>query len=161
MDMTTWKIAALLALPAILAAAHMASGQSEDLGNGFMDHGVAVPISNHRGTVATVDGEGNPVVLSWLMDHRGGYGLLMLDATTGDAEVFEVPWSGDSPFASVLSSRNRFYSHYGSHFVEFDPDRREFTFVAETVPRVAMSMTEDDQGVIWAATYPNSGVASY
>jgi hypothetical protein len=27
--------------------------QSVDLGDGFVDHGVATPISNHRGTVAT------------------------------------------------------------------------------------------------------------
>ena len=26
------------------------------LGNGFLDHGVATPVSHHRGTVATVDG---------------------------------------------------------------------------------------------------------
>ncbi|MCK5803634.1 MAG: hypothetical protein KAI66_12410 [Lentisphaeria bacterium] len=135
--------------------------QSKDLGNGVLDHGVATPVSNHRGTVATVDGDGNPVVLSWLMDHRGGYCLLMLDLTTGEAEQYPTPWQGDSPFASILSSDNRYYTHCGNWFVEFDPVKREMTFVKETTPRMAMSMTEDDEGRIWSATYPQSGVACY
>ncbi|MDD4730049.1 MAG: hypothetical protein PHN55_15025, partial [Dysgonamonadaceae bacterium] len=37
----------------------------------FKDHGVASPISNHRGTVATIDGNGNNVVLIWLFDYTG------------------------------------------------------------------------------------------
>ena len=110
--------------------------QSVDLGNGFIDHGVATPISNHRGTVATVDGNGRPVVLAWLMDHRSCYSLLMVDALTGEAEQFPTPQVGDSPFASVLSSRNRFYTHFGSTFLEFDPVKREITFQAKTAPRV-------------------------
>ncbi len=139
------------------------NADSRDLGDGFRDHGVATPISNHRGTVATVDGNGRNVVLLWLYDHRGGYALLMIDAATGQAEQFPVPFDqrGDGPFASVLSSRNRFYSHYGSHFVEFDPAQRAFTFHHETVPQMAMSMTEDDAGRIWSGTYPNSAVACY
>ena len=136
---------------------------SYDLGNGFRDHGVATPISNHRGTVATVDGEERNVVLLWLYDHRGGYALLMIDAETGKTDQFPMPYDqgGDGPFASVLSSRNRFYSHFGSHFVEFDPVKRAFTFHHRTVPQMAMSMTEDDGGRIWSGTYPNSAVACY
>lgn len=139
------------------------SAKSRDLGDGFRDHGVATPISNHRGTVATVDGEGRNVVLLWLYDHRGGYALLMIDVQTGEAEQFPLPFDqkGDGPFASVLSSSNRFYSHFGSHFVEFDPVQRAFTFHHETVPQMAMSMTQDDAGRIWSGTYPNSAVACY
>ncbi len=135
----------------------------EDMGNGFQHHGVTVPVSNHRGTVATVDGDGRNVVLVWLYDHRGGYALLMVDAQTGGTEQFPMPydWGGDGPFASVLSSANRYYTHFGSHFCEFDPVQRAFTFHHETVPQMAMSMTEADDGVIWSATYPNSAVASY
>ena len=136
--------------------------KTESLGNGFYHHGVAMPISNHRGTVATVDGEGRNVVLLWIMDHRGCYALLMIDAETGATDQVPVPFPvGDSPFASVLSSRNRFYTHFNSYFAEFDPARRAFTFHHQTVPQMAMSMTEDDNGVIWSATYPDSGVVSY
>ncbi|MFO8079522.1 MAG: hypothetical protein R6V07_04360 [Armatimonadota bacterium] len=152
-------IACMLAL--LIAPQEGVMAQSVELGDGFIDHGVATPISNHRGTVATVDGDGDPVVLSWLMDHRGCYSLLMVNALTGEYEQFETPQVGDSPFASVLASNNRYYTHYGSTFMEFDPAAREFTFSERTVARVAMSMTEADDGTIWAATYPNSAVCSY
>jgi len=145
-----------------LLLAVSATAQTQDLGNGFLHHGVATPISNHRGTVATVDGEGRNVVLVWLFDHRGGYGLLVIDAETGKSETFPLPFPvGDAPYASILSSANRFYTHFNNHFVEFDPAERAFTFHRQTTPRMAMSMTEDDNGVIWSATYPQSGIVSF
>jgi len=146
----------------VLAMQH-GLAKTEELGNGFFHHGVATPVSNHRGTVATVDGEGRDVVLVWLFDHRGGYALLMIDADTGKSEEFPMPFppGGDTPYASILSSGNKFYTHFGSHFVEFDPVKRAFTFHQKTAPQMAMSMTEDDNGVIWSVTYPNSGVVSF
>lgn len=141
----------------------MAKTSTQDLGNGFRFHGIATPVSNHRGTVATVDGQGRNVVLVWLFDHRGGYAILVIDAKTGSAQEVPVPFpcGGDCPYASILSSRNRFYTHYASHFAEFDPATRSFTFVQKTAPQMAMSMTEDDTGRIWSATYPSSGVACF
>jgi hypothetical protein len=151
-----------LGVAVCLSAAAVVYAASKDLGQGFRDHGVATPISCHRGTVATVDGQGHPVVLSWLMDHRGGYALLLVDAQTGTANEYPIPFPlGDSPFASLLSSGNKFYSHFGSHFLEFDPAQRAFTFWRKSAPQMAMSMTEDDQGVIWSASYPQSGVVSF
>jgi hypothetical protein len=150
----------------MLAAAGGAAAQSKDLGNGFRDHGVAVPISNQRGAAAAVDGQGRNVLLVLLMDHRGGYSLLMLDVQTGKAEQFPVPFpppgeSVDSPYASILSSGNKFYTHFKNHLLEFDPVRRAFTFSGETTPWFAMSMTEDDAGRIWTVTYPQCGVLSF
>ncbi|HCL29310.1 MAG TPA: hypothetical protein DIC52_12850 [Candidatus Latescibacteria bacterium] len=135
----------------------------ENLGNGFLHHGVATPVSNHRGTVATDDGNGRNIVLLWLFDHRGGYALLEIDAHTGQSRQIPMPFDpgGDCPFASILSSRNRYYTHFNNHFCEYDPDKGEFTFHAETVPQMTMGMTEDDNGRIWSATYPNSAVACY
>src|SRR5512136_2740562 len=103
---------------------------TEDLGNGFLHHGVATPVSNHRGTVATVDGQGRDIVLVWLFDLRGGYALLLIDAETGKSEEYPMPFppGGDCPYSSILSSRNRFYTHFNSHFVEFDPAKPGFTF---------------------------------
>jgi streptogramin lyase len=102
-------------------------------------------------------------MLVWLYDHRGGYALLMIDAETGKTEQFATPypWAGDGPFASLLSSGNKFYTLFGSHFSEFDPVRRAFTFFGKTAPQMAMSLTEGDDGKIWAATYPNSGLVSF
>ncbi|MEW6357265.1 MAG: hypothetical protein AB1696_13125 [Planctomycetota bacterium] len=155
-----WTI--LAGLICLGLAAGSAYADKEDLGNGFLHHGVATPISNHRGTVATADGEGRNVVLLWLMDHRGGYALLMIDAETGKSEEIPMPFKpGDAPFSSILSSKNKFYTHFNSHFVEFDPAQRKFAFCQKTAPQMAMGMTEDDKGVIWSATYPNSGVVSF
>ncbi len=149
---------------AILASLHAvpALPATRDLGQGFFDHGVATPSSCHRGAVATADGQARPVFLAWLMDHRGCYALLCVDVDSGKAEQHRVPFPlGDSPFASILSSRGKFYSHFGSHFVEFDPAKRAFTLCRKTAPQMAMSMTEDRHGVIWSATYPQSGLVSF
>lgn len=128
-----------------------------------MDHGVATPLSQHRGMVATVDGDGRDVMLVWLYDHRGGYSLLMVDAETGRTGQFATPyaWGGDGPFASLLSSRGRYYTLFGGHFSEFDPRARTFSFAHRTAPRMAMSLTEADDGTVWAATYPNTGLVSF
>lgn len=146
----------LLLLPPAFAA-------TEDMGNNFFHHGVATPVSNHRGTVATVDGAGKDIVLVWLFDCRGGYALLLIDAETGKSEEYPMPFppGGDCPYASILSSKNKFYTHFNNYFVEFDPVKRAFTFFHETAPQMAMGMTEDDHGVIWSVTYPSSGVVSF
>ena len=103
------------------------------------------------------------MVLVWLFDLRGGYALLMIDAETGKSEEFPLPFppGGDCPYSSILSSDNKFYTHFNSHFVEFDPAERAFTFYHKTAPQMAMSMTEDDDGVIWSATYPQSGLVLF
>ncbi len=155
-------IATMFAVGTLTMAAHAGSA-TEDLGNGFAHHGVATPVSNHRGTVATVDGDGRDVVLAWLFDHRGGYALLMIDADTGKSEQIAMPFppGGDCPYSSILSTRNKFYTHFNSYFTEFDPSKRAFTFFEKTTPQMAMGMTEDDRGVIWSVSYPNSGVVSF
>ncbi|OGD18715.1 MAG: hypothetical protein A2W03_08935 [Candidatus Aminicenantes bacterium RBG_16_63_16] len=151
----------------VIALSGSGAAQSKDLGNGFRDHGVAVPISNQRGSAATVDGQGRNALLVLLMDHRGGYSLLMLDVATGKAEQFPVPFpppgeSVDSPYASILSSGNKFYTHFKHHLLEFDPVQRAFTCCSEkTTPWFAMSMTEDDAGNIWTVTYPQCGVLRF
>ncbi|MGQ9652303.1 MAG: hypothetical protein ACUVXJ_19600 [Phycisphaerae bacterium] len=157
-----WRIG-LGGVLVLLSTASWGQAATEDLGNGFLHHGVATPVSMHRGTVATVDGQGRNIVLVWLFDHRGGYALLLIDAETGKSQEFPMPFppGGDCPYASILSSQNKFYTHFNSHFVEFDPAKRAFTFHHQTAPQMAMGMTEDDRGVIWSVTYPQSGVVSF
>src|SRR5512135_1674150 len=83
---------------------------TKDLGQGFFDHGVATPSSCHRGAVATADGQGRPIFLAWLMDHRGSYALLSVDVEAGTADEHPVTFPlGDSPFASILSRGGKFY----------------------------------------------------
>jgi len=159
MKFTTTLFAVILMMPVV----GIRFAVTEDLGNGFIHHGIATPVSNHRGIVATVDGDGRNVVLVWLFDHRGGYALLLIDAGSGKSEEFPVPFppGGDCPYASILSSGNKLYTHFNSFFVEFDPVKRAFTFFHETNPQMAMGMTEDDNGVIWSVSYPKSGVVSF
>ncbi|MBN1676087.1 MAG: hypothetical protein JXR37_33895 [Kiritimatiellae bacterium] len=162
MESDSSQLVVLLAASLLACAAKLTFAASEEMGNGFRHHGVATPVSSPRGIVATVDGAGRNVVLVWLFDHRGGYALLMIDAETGKADQIAMPFRPSSaPFASVLSSGNKFYTHFTSRFVEFDPAQRAFTFCEKTAPQMAMGMTEDDNGVIWAVTYPNSGVVSF
>ena len=138
------------------------SNISPDLTNGFVDYGVATNISSHRGIVATKDGEGRNVVLVWLYDCRGCYEMLMIDAETGRSEEFPLPFpAGDAVYSSLLSSKNKYYSLFNGYFAEFDPVKRSFTYSKKALPMNAMGMTEDDKGVIWAVTYPNSGVVSF
>lgn len=129
----------------------------------FTDHGVAAPFANNRGIVAAVDAQGRNVVLLWLFDRRGGYGLLMIDAQTGASEQFPMPFDpgGECPFSSIFSSQGKLYTLFNGYFVEFDPKKRAFTFHHKTARGMAMGMTEDDQGRIWAVTYPYSGVVCY
>jgi len=163
------KLAGLIMLSGVAFVAMVsraptsAMAATEDLGNGFLHHGMATPGSNHRGTVATVDGQGRNVVLVWLFDHRGGYALLLIDAETGKSEEYPMPFppGGDCPYSSILSTGNKFYTHFNSYFCEFDPAKRKFTFHHKTAPQMAMGMTEDDNGVIWSVTYPQSGVVSF
>lgn len=157
------RLALLAGALLIAATAPAAFAATQDLGNGFFHHGVATPISNHRGTVATADGDGRDMVLVWLFDHRGGYALLAVDAETGKSQEYPAPFppGGDCPYSSLLSTGDCYYTLFNSHFCEFDARKRAFTFVHQTAPQMAMSMTEDDNGVIWAATYPQSGVVSF
>lgn len=137
---------------------------SQDLGRGFYDHGPACSIASTKGIVATVDGNGRNVALAWLMDHRGVYALLMIDAETGKSRQLSMPFvpkGKTSIFSSMLSRENKFYTYVTNNFVEFDPVKGKFTFSTEAPAEMAMGMTEDDNGLIWAVTYPNSGVVSF
>ena len=89
--------------------------------------------------------------------------LLLIDSETGKSTQIPMPFApgGDCPYSSILSSANKYYTHFNSHFVEFDPLKGQFTLCQQTATQMAMSMTEDDRGVIWSVTYPNSGLVSY
>jgi hypothetical protein len=135
---------------------------SQEVTKGFVDYGVTTNGSNQRGIIATKDGEGRNVVLVWLYDYRGCYEMLMIDAETGKSEEFPLPFPvGDAVYSSLLSTKNKYYTLFNSYFSEFDPVKRSFSFSKKTLPMNTMGMTEDDKGVIWAATYPGSGLVSF
>ena len=138
-----------------------ASAGTRDIGDGFALHGVAAPVSRARGVAATVDGGGRPIVLAWPMDHRGCGSILVIDARTGQVEQIPTPFGmASTPFAVLLSTRNRFYSYFDK-FVEFDTETRRFTFWSDAPRDFAMSFTEDDNGTVWTSAYPNCELLSY
>ena len=154
---TTTVLVAMPLLMLLLAVSALAQDTE-----GFTDHGVAADVSRSRGAAATVDGDGRRVVLVWLSDHRGCTSMLVIDAATGKTQQVAVEWTvADSPFAVLLSSRNRWYSQFGDRFYEFDPATLTFSFVGDTSARCAMSMTEDASGRIWAALYPGCHLVSF
>lgn len=128
----------------------------------FIDHGVAAEVARSRGAVAVDTGEGEHRLAVWLHDHRGGYGLLLVDPDTGDTSFQGIPFStDDSPFAVLYSKKGYLYTLFGHRFLEFDPRAGEFTHVAESRDRVAMWMTEGDDGRIWAGNYPAAHIVSF
>jgi len=146
----------------VLLAMVLAASALAEEPEGFIDHGVAADASRSRGAAATVDGDGRRVVLIWLSDHRACTSMLVIDAATGETQQVAVERTiADSPFAVLLSSRNRWYSQFGDKFYEFDPQTLGFSFVGDTPARCAMSMTEDASGTIWAALYPGCHLVSF
>lgn len=134
--------------------------KAKALGNGFQDHGVAVPVSSTRGVVAVADEAGRDLVLTWLADSTGCAGLLAIDAETGGSTLYPMPFAaeGGSQFALLYSSRNRIYTHFKNRLVEFDLRTRTYTCIRETKTLLGIGMTEDDRGRIWGAGYPDGGV---
>ena len=156
------KIASIGLTTCLALGLNVAAASVEDI-YGVIDHGVAAPLSHARGIVACTLANGSKQLLVLPMDHRGGYELLAVDVITGESKEIPMPFDqqGDSPFASILSKGNKYYTHFGKHFVEYDPELGKFTFCHQTMPQMAMMMTEGPDGVIWSATYPNCGLVSY
>ena len=127
----------------------------------YKDYGRAVAGGQRRGLIATHDGNGNDTLFIFLMDDLNRRSL-QIDPETGKVDIVPTPVTiTDCVYASVLSSRNKIYTHYGSYFLEYDPQVKKYTFCTKTFPQMAMWMTEGKDGVIWSATYPNCGLVSY
>jgi hypothetical protein len=136
----------------------------------FIDHGKTGFIVYNQGWLGTTDGNGNDVVLLWMYASEDGR-LSMVNVDSGEYDEFRADTPTDSRgigqiFASLLSSENRYYV-CNRHFMEFDLERQEITFLETNLrgggfrPARAMSMYEDDEGVIWAACYFNASLFSY
>jgi outer membrane protein assembly factor BamB len=133
----------------------------------FIDHGVAASVSESRGAIATADAKGNPFILAMSMDTYAGAArtsLLVIDARTGEGEQFWYP-KEDAPSAPnyclMVASSGKFYVMLGSVFLEFDVSAREWSFAEDPGLGTAMSLAEDDDGLIYAATYPGSQLLSF
>lgn len=134
----------------------MASSSAE-----FTNHGVPGRVAEARGTIATVDTDGSPIVLAVIQDTYNGSprnSLLIIDAVTGEIEQHfykeNARYAGDS-FASMLASSGKFYTMFGDMFLEFDLGSRSWSY-SSRIGGLAMSFAEDDKGNVYVATYPTS-----
>ena len=140
---------------------------------GLYNFGVAVNKGTSRGTVVTVcdqPGASFECIVSLLYDDRLMNSVLVVNSYNGSTLSIPFPSNAtsvfdivnNSVFASVLSMNGRYYyMHFGGYFMQFDCVFFNFSLVKKTLTGSAMSMTEDDNGVIWSATYPYSGLVSY
>ncbi|MBR2641583.1 MAG: hypothetical protein IKD46_00500 [Lentisphaeria bacterium] len=127
----------------------------------FKNYGRTVLGGTRRGVIATHDGKGNDTLFIFLMDDLNRRSL-QIDPATGKTDIVNTPVTiTDAVYASVLSKKNRIYTHYGNYFLEYNPESKKYTYCKKTFPQMAMSITEDHNGVIWSATYPKCGLVSY
>ncbi len=140
-----------------------ASNAREADTQGLIDHGPAAPIFNNRFTFASYDKDGRPLLMTYPAETFSTKYLLLIDPLTGALEQMDLPGPprGDAPFAAIFSSRNRLYTLFGRTFLEFDPAERRFTFWQHVSDNLAMRMTEDDNGIIWAGVYPKAHLYSF
>lgn len=128
--------------------------------DGFTDHGIAAPTAISRGTTATINADGERLVLIWLCSSES-ISQLVINVDSGDIHQFPVPGPTGAPFAVLHSSRNLWYGHLSGHFYEFDPDSLEFSFAGETPMNWAGALTEAPDGVIWGILNPDGHLISF
>lgn len=144
----------------------------------IQDHGVAAPVgqAGWGGVHATVDGEGNRVILIQLWTGSGAEmarRLLVVDAETGETEIVNPPVGEKGTglagsFGTFLSSKNRFYNVHKAQnqiwFIEYDVAAGQWTGVhkgpVSSANMFANTFTEDDQGVVYAGLLPNGQLLS-
>jgi outer membrane protein assembly factor BamB len=146
----------------ICTSAHIVQSQ-EIQSQQFIDHGVAAPVSRARGVVCAKDDKGQPTIFAWLTDYSKEKSVLAINANTGKTRQFNADFiNTDFPFSIIISSKSKcFYTLYGNTFIEFSPKRMKFSFHAKVKGNAAMSMAEDKNGIIWAASWPKSNLMSY
>ena len=125
------------------------------------DLGFAVRGGTCRGLHTAKDADGNDCVVVFLMDDINRR-MLQISAVTGQCDETVLPFRPrDAVYSSIKGSNGKSYSLFAHHFVEYDPAQKKFTFVRQVKDLCAMSMAEDNNGVIYAATYPDLCLYSY
>ena len=129
------------------------------------DHGIAAPVSNLCGVVATADRAGHDLAVALLADASGGSGALIVDIAARKSCFVPFPdhtWNIDNrSFTSLLSTKNRYYTAFGKRFFELDLDKRAFTFSGKIEGSLGMGMCEDAQGVIYVHSYPAGNITAF
>jgi len=128
-----------------------------------VDHGIPAPVSEARGIIAFTDARGTRMIAAFPLD-VSRTSLLLIDAVTGEAEQFWYPnreAGNEANYCVLHSSRGMIYTMFGSIFLEFDPAQRKWTFAEDAHAGTAMSLTEGDDGTIYAGTYPSAHLLAF
>lgn len=131
---------------------------------GFVDHGVAVPLAERRGVVATHTADGKNIAIACSLDLSPRPWLLVTDLDSGESEQVYMPEGTPNlpPYASLLSSNGKFYTCAGPTFLEFDPITRQFTFSALPVRgQNYLSFTEVPGGPIYCGSNPGTNLVRF
>lgn len=128
--------------------------------NGHLEHhGIAAPVLRSRGAAAMAGADDERLVVVQLMEDRG---CLVINVNDGSTARVRPPFeTWDSPYAFHRSNENRLYTAFGGHFLEFDPETMNYTFVRRVDSQAAMSIVEGSDGRIYAAFYPDSRVIAF
>ncbi len=96
----------------------------------FGDLGVGAPVAEMRTLVTATDARGHGLAVVSALDLSPRGYLLVTDLDTGDTQQYPYPEGvGNGPvFVSLLSRNGRWYGVAGAVLLEFDLNRREFTF---------------------------------
>ncbi|MCF7688188.1 MAG: dienelactone hydrolase family protein [Cephaloticoccus sp.] len=140
--------------------------------NRFVNHGICAAVSESRGVAAVRDAQGRDLLLTLLLDLNPLGSILVTDLGTGETRQVWFPestrsevWAKWAPYASLLSRNGRFYTFAGNTLLEFDVDRREFTFHGVPSPDescyVETALADGPDGRIYAASHPHARLVSY
>ena len=134
--------------------------------NGFIDHGVAVPLASRRGVVAAHDANGRNLAIACSMDFAGQRGwVLVTDIDTGKTEQVWFPQDvpNQPPYGSLLARSGKFYTAAGDVLLELDVTSRQWTFQGVPVPGEGcyLSFAEDSDGLIYAGSCPHSHLVTF
>ncbi|MBX3748817.1 MAG: dienelactone hydrolase family protein [Opitutaceae bacterium] len=152
--------------PPAATAAHLVAD------NRLANLGIASAVSESRGVAALRDGAGRSLALTLLLDLSPLGSLLVTDVDSGETQQIAFPastrsdtWAKWAPYASLLSANGRFYTFAGNVLLEFDPDRRAFTFhgvpAATETCCVGAAMVDGPDGRIYAAMHPHARLVSF
>lgn len=122
--------------------------------------------------VTAQDARGRQLVLTLLLDLNQLGSLLVTDVDASETAQYFFPestrsdvWAAWAPYASLSFRNGRFYTFAGKTLLEFDLDRREFTFHGVPAPTescyTGAAMVDGPDGRIYAGSHPNARLVAY
>ncbi|MBI3945385.1 MAG: hypothetical protein HY321_05665 [Armatimonadetes bacterium] len=154
--MSSMALIGLCSVPALVAPAPA-----------FVDHGVGAPVAESRGVVAATDAAGRGLVVACSLDMGARGWILVTDVARKETRQYWFPEGvrNAAPYVSLLSANGRFYTAAGPILLEFDLDRREWTY--QGVPcraegtYLGSALVDGPDGLIYAGGYPNCRLVSH